>query len=172
MALYWRTRKWRFEASGSWISNNRVVPQSVSGSGDVVNLDEAASEENLLCLGRGDSSIYGYFDTDQGKFDIELSFNVQSNILAFFNSYQTKTSVYPWFRINSTYIQNNNEREDQKIGTIRFIFNGYTIAKNLYTNDAEEPWTGTNGNVLLDIICKEYWSYGGTWDTSTGELLT
>ena len=171
MALYWRTKQWRFEASGSWISDNRGERVQVSGSGDLVKLNEIASEENLLCLGRGDSVLYGYIPTDQGNWDIDIAFNVKSEIFTFFNSYQNSTRVYPWFEINSDFIQNHNVREDQKIGTIRFIFNGYTIAKNLYTDDGVPPWTGTNGNVLVDIICKEYWSYGGTYDTATGEPL-
>lgn len=170
MALYWRTRKWRFEASGSFITD-ASPERPVSGSGDVVKLNEIASEENLLCLGRGDSILYGYIPTDQGNWDIDMSFNIQSDVFTFLNSYQNKTKVYPWFEINSGFIQNHNVREDQKIGTIRFLFNGYTISKNLYTNDGQSPWTGTNGNVLIDIICKEYWSYGGTYDTATGNPL-
>ena len=171
MALYWRTKQWRFEASGSWISDNRVERVPVSGSGDVVKLNEIASEENLLCLGRGDEILLGYIPTDQRNLDIDMSFNIQSDVFTFLNSYQDKTKVYPWFEINSVFIQSHNVREDQKIGTIRFMFNGYTISKNLYTDDGEPPWTGTNGNVLIDIICREYWSYGGTWNTSTGEPL-
>jgi hypothetical protein len=170
MALYWRTKEWRFEASGSWTSDNRIGPQPVSGSGNIVKLNEITSEEQLVCLSDG-NTIFGYFDTDQDRIDIEITFNVRSDTITFYNSYQSKTKVYPYFDINGLYIQSNNAREDQKVGILRFIFNGYTISKNLYTNDGDYPWTGTSGNVLIDIICREYWSYGGTYDTTTGEPL-
>ena len=169
MALYWRTRKWSFVASGSWISNNYGIQQNVSGSGEFENVDPiVTSEEQLLCL--GDYGYFASFTTDQDTFDIEWAFVL--DLTPPFASYKSETNFYPYFRLNSTFVQSNNSREDQKIGTLRLNFNGYIISKNLYTDTASFPYDGTSGNVLIDITCIEYWSYDGTWNTSTGELLT
>jgi len=171
MALYWRTRKWSFVASGSWISNNYAIQQNVSGSGEFRNVDPiVTSEEQLLCL--GDYGYFASFTTDQDSLDIEWAFAIDlPNLFRPAVSYKSDTNFYPYFRLNSGFIQSHNSREDQKIGTLKLNFNGYIISKNLYTDTAEPPYDGTSGNVLIDITCSEYWSYGGTWNTSTGEPL-
>jgi hypothetical protein len=165
MALYWRTKKWTISASGSFISNNFGEPIVVSGGGEATLLTPIDSEEALVCSGEYGFGVYG----DLLMNGFPMSYEVYWDF--YFYGKKSNNNFYPYFDYNSVYIQNNNSREDQKIGIFRFLFNGYTITKNLYTDTAEPPYSGTSGNVQIDLTCTEYWSYGGTYDTSTGNPL-
>jgi len=166
MALYWRTRKWRVDASGGFISDNFAIPNNYSGGGNLTQYTPVGSEEDLVCKG-GDE--YGFFGDIQisnyagGPFPtpVEVFYDYTSG-------YKTDSKFFPTFALNTIYISSSpvGTPPGQKIGDVRLLFNGYTITKDLYVND-----TGASGNVLLDFTCTEYWSYGGTYDTATGNPL-
>jgi hypothetical protein len=167
MALYWRTRRWRVDASGSFYSDGKGTPSnpiSYSGGGELTQYTPVDSEENLVCLG---GSEYGFF----GDIIVTDIASTTQPVEVFYNyttGYKTDLKFFPSFSFNTLYIGSSpaGTPAGQKVGSVRFIFNGYTIAKDLYIND-----TGASGNVLIDFTCIEYWSYDGTWNTSTGEPL-
>jgi hypothetical protein len=165
MALYWRTKKWRIDASGTFISNNFGQPVVFSGGGEITLRTIIESEEKLVCSG------YKAFGGNGNNIVANSSSQSYDIYWRFPDGYKTETKFYPYFIFTSPYIQSYNVREDQKVGTLRFLFNGYTITKNLYTDTAEYPYTGTSGNVQISFTCTEYWPYGGTYDTTTGQPL-
>jgi hypothetical protein len=164
MALYWRTRRWRVDASGSFYSDGRGSPENpivYSGGGELTQYTSVDSEENLVCLG---GSEYGFF----GDVDVESMPQLVEVFYDYTSGYKTDLKFFPSFSFSTIYLSSSPSETPavEKVGSVRLIFNGYTIAKDLYTND-----TGASGNVLIDFTCIEYWSYDGTWNTSTGEPL-
>jgi len=164
MALYWRTRRWRVDASGSFYSDGRGSPESpivYSGGGELTQYTPVGSEEDLVCLG---GSEYGFF----GDINVQSEAEFVEVFYGYTSGYKTDLKFFPSFSLNTIYIGSSpaGTPAGEKVGSVRLIFNGYTIAKDLYTND-----TGASGDVLIDFTCIEYWSYGGTWNTSTGEPL-
>jgi hypothetical protein len=135
-----------------------------SGGGELTQYTPVGSEENLVCLGE---SEYGFFG-DIIVSNIAPSTQPVEVFYDYTSGFKTDEKFFPSFSFNSLYISGSplGTPPGQKVGSVRLIFNGYTITKDLYTSD-----TGANGDVLIDFTCVEYWSYGGTWNTSTGELL-
>ena len=160
MALYWRTRRWRVDASGSYYSDETGSPGNplvFSGGGELTQYTPVGSEEDLVCLG---GSEYGFFG------DININ-GIPSGVEVFYDyttGFKTDEKFFPSFFFNSIYISST---DSIKVGVARLIFNGYTISKDIFSSE-----DGAVGDVLIDFTCIEYWSYGGTWNTSTGELLT
>ena len=52
-----------------------------------------------------------------------------------------------------------------KIGTYKITYLDYDIVGNLFGTD------GSSGTALIEVNAKEYWSYGGTYSTTTGQPL-
>lgn len=159
MALYWRTRKWRVDASGSYYSDGQGTPEDplvFSGGGELTQYTPVGSEEDLVCLG---GSEYGFFG--------DISLNGEPDGVEVFYDYttgfKTDEKFFPAFFFNSAFISSTRQI---KVGVARLIFNGYTIAKDIFSSES-----GAVGDVLIDFTCIEYWSYGGTWNTSTGQPL-
>ena len=53
MALYWRTRRWRVDASGSYYSDETGSPGNplvFSGGGELTQYTPVGSEEDLVCF--------------------------------------------------------------------------------------------------------------------------
>jgi len=160
MALYWRAKTWRADASGSFYSDGRGTPENpivYSGGGVLTPYTPVTAEENLLCLGAND---FGHY-LNSGDTFIEVFYDYTSG-------YKTNERFFPSFSFSTLYISNSpaGTPPGEKIGDVRLLFNGYIITKDLYVNE-----TGASGNVLIDLTCIEYWSYGGTYDTATGEPL-
>jgi len=159
MALYWRTRRWRVDASGSYYSDGKGSPEDpliFSGGGEITQYTPVGSEEDLVCLG---GSEYGFFG--------DVSINGEPSAVEVFYDYtsgfKTDEKFFPTFFFNSIFISST---ASIKVGVARLIFNGYTIEKDIFSNES-----GAVGDVLIDFTCIEYWSYGGTWNTSTGQPL-
>jgi len=163
MALYWRTRKWRVDASGGFISDSHSVAIIYSGGGVLTQYTPVGSEEDLVCKGGDEYGFFGDINVDSATQPIEVFYDYTSG-------YKTDSKFFPTFAVNTIYITSSPVGSPPvvfgKVGDARLLFNGYTITKDLYIND-----TGASGNVLLDFTCTEYWSYGGTYDTATGEPL-
>jgi len=161
MALYWRTRKWRVDASGGFISDSYGAPIIYSGGGELTQYTPVGSEEDLVCKGGDEYGFFGDINVDSGTQPVEIFYDYTSG-------YKSDSKFFPTFALNTIYISSSpaGSPPGQKIGDVRLLFNGYTITKDLYIND-----TGASGNVLLDFTCTEYWSFGGTYDTATGEPL-
>jgi len=161
MALYWRTRRWRVDASGSFYSDGRGTPENpivYSGGSELTPSLTITSEEKLVCFGNYTFYFNGDIGVESGTQPITFTYD-------FSGGYKTNEKFYPLFEVDSIYVYNSYP-SGQKVGNTRFIFNNYTIVKDLYTND-----TGASGDVLIDFTCIEYWSYGGTYDTATGNPL-
>jgi hypothetical protein len=149
------------DASGGFISDSYGAPIIYSGGGELTQYTPVTSEESLVCKGGDEYGFFGDINVDSGTQPVEVFY-------AYTSGYKTDSKFFPTFALNTIYISSSpaGSPSGQKIGDVRLLFNGYTITKDLYIND-----TGASGNVLLDFTCTEYWSYGGTYDTATGNLL-
>jgi len=186
MSLYWKTRTWRVNASGGYRLYNSPGGQpdlvaSYSGGGEIVadylpsyfsnDRITPSSEENLLCLGdyiRDMSSQNIFITLDNGTFSCFF------NVYLFFSAgYLNQTKVNPYFELDTGgKIQNGGQAITEKVGTLRMSFDGYDLDSNLYYWDrVPEEYSNVEGNVLFHYTCTEYWSYGDTYDTATGEPL-
>jgi len=160
MALYWRTRGWRVDASGSFYSDGRGTPENpivFSGGSELTPSLTVTSEEELVCFG---NYIFDFTGTFIIEGAVPITFNYD-----FSSGYKTEEKFFPAFDVDGLFVYSSFPN-GEKIGNVRFIFNDYTIVKDIYTDD-----TGAVGDVLIDFTCIEYWSYGGTWNTSTGQPL-
>jgi hypothetical protein len=159
MALYWRTRGWIVQASGTYYSDNRGTEQNpiiFSGGGSTTQVTPVGSEEELVCLGDRTHGFIGNIDDGTVDGGVEL-------FLDYTFGFKTEEKFFPAFEFNSLFIRS---RPATSVGVLRLIFNGYTIEKNLFSLEED-----ASGDVLIEFTCTQYWSYGGTYNTSTGEPL-
>jgi hypothetical protein len=64
-----------------------------------------------------------------------------------------------------------NSLDGSVVGTWSMEFFGGPIVGNLYSQSGGSgSWDGSSG-IIMTISAKEYWSYGGTYNTTTGEPL-
>lgn len=156
MALYWRTRRWRVDASGDYYSDERGTPEDpivFSGGGELTQYTPIGSEEDLVCLGTSEYGFFGDINIEGEPSPVEVFYDYTSG-------FKTDLKFFPTFFFNSIFI---SSIASNKVGVARLIFNGYTIAKDIFSSES-----GAAGDVLIDFTCIEYWSYGGTYNTSTG----
>ena len=160
MALYWRTKKWRVDASGSFTSDDYDYPITYSGSSLATRTPKVEAEENLVCTGKSEFVVLGDILWNGGLSKAEFAYD-------FTFGYKSDSKFYPYFVCNAPLI--GTFPSGDKVGNIFISFNGYTKTGSLYYSQ-DAPGT-PSGNVLLSFTCIEYWSYGGTYDTTTGQSL-
>jgi len=165
MAMFWKVRTWEARASGSFYSANissqiQYNSNSFSSMTPSVVID---SEEILVCKGEetfnfsrtasvtitpdgGDPTTY---NNDSIGFGFSFSSIARSG-----------STYYPSFYIVSVNaITLSVPSFGSKIGTYKITFSGSEINGDLFGPD------GSSGSALIEINAKEYWSYGGTYDT-------
>jgi hypothetical protein len=167
MALFWRVRTWEAKASGSFndasiSSNIEYTANSFEEMGAGVVIEE---EKNLVC--KGNENFYfareatGTITPDGGTpFDFDGILNFQ---YVFSSIKSNGTNYYPNFYIS--FINSITSFYTSKIGTYNFKYLDNDLSGDLFGTD------GSSGNALIEIRAKEYWSYGGTYNTTTGEPL-
>lgn len=167
MALFWRVRTWEAKASGSFRDN--VLEANIeytSGSfADMTPSIEITEEKNLVCKG----SETFYFERNATATitpDIGGPYNVDGtiNFQYIFSSIKNNASTYyPSFLISS--INSTTSFYTAKIGTYYIKYLNYTFTGDLFGQ------ADSSGSALIEVNAKEYWSYGGTYNTSTGQPL-
>ena len=188
MALFWRVKKWEATASGTL--------RRLSGDTQSLTLDGVTRElqpqepiplieEDLVCFNseaKGNLIYYTYaaWATDQSgnPFSDVLGLVVSSGY-SNDEQYSGVEKTENNFRIagfvvfSATILINGNGNTPPiysyplvEAGNYQIITSVGTMTGKLWTG-----WTDQVANCNVVINAKEYWSYGGTYNTSTGEPL-
>ena len=166
MKTYWRVRSWSFSASGTASDGIADFPYSVSfggiqsGSGDIFLNELYTQEEQLTCGGgfyfgaEGDDLIanirFGAVKKVGNLYNAGLSGVVYDETISV-NEYRFGTPTVPM----------------QIISTLSFC--GGTIPIGATSLSEEVPVTLLS--LTASLTPTSWWSYGGTYDTTTGARL-
>jgi len=157
VSLFWRVKKWTYE------DNLGSVGVSIQFS------TEPENEETIVC---NDSLYYNFIDFDRGltlsRADIELFRNTSGSALTLKvgDLYYPYVSFYGTYSGGGDYATAWGDQEYSATGTFTISWLGYNISTLLYGElYPTRPF-------IAKYTATEYWSYGGTYNTSTGEPLT
>jgi hypothetical protein len=179
MALYWRVKRFRYTLTGGYFSDSGLFPITISGGSGVFEQNiNPPNEEALVCA--GPVLFTGSAKLSVGAFTITPNFYMalfQANFLSPLPFFQSTGGIYKtYFQIISDIVFGGGEFVNS-IQTSEFsracgnfsvkIFSTIIKSGTLFqTFDSNY-----SGNVSLIIEADEYWSYGGTYNTTTGEPL-
>jgi hypothetical protein len=167
MALFWRVKTWEARASGSFYSyniNSNITYTSNSFS-DMTPSITIQEEKNLVCKG-SETFSFERAATATITPDVGPPYNVDGtiNFQYIFTSIKKNSSTYyPSFIISSiNAISSYALSFTAKIGTYKITYLDYDITGDIFGAD------GSYGFALIEINAKEYWTYGGTYNSQTG----
>jgi hypothetical protein len=159
MKIYWRVRSWQFSASITTENEFGIF----SGNTSFSVLSTANKEEDLVCS----NSFYGSIDYLQGSPSVQIIFNPQvyKNINTYIG-FGVGVSLYglptiPPFSFYVTQFYSDASYNGNYEATI--------LGKQIKLKGAED-YTGIL-SLSLVLSPSAYWSYGGTYDITTGQLL-
>jgi hypothetical protein len=167
MALFWRVKTWEARASGSFYSfsidsNITYTSNSFSDMTPSITIQE---EKNLVCKG-SETFLFERAATATITPDVGAPYNVDGtiNFQYIFTSIKKNSSTYyPSFLIASiNALTSYVPTFTSKIGTYKITYLDYDIEGDLFGAD------GSSGSALIEIKAKEYWTYGGTYNSQTG----
>ena len=169
METYWRVRTWKFEVSGleslagdpeDFFPFSATIDNITSGIEGESNYN---SEEQLVC---SNGFFFNTVDDDIfaviGFGDPEKSGSLYTSGIS---GYMYNEGLVCEFRVYPEYPQ--DEPGVNRSGTITVL--GATLPLYIYIFDPEE--TITFADVVATLTPTEWWSYGGTYNTSTGARL-
>ena len=178
MSLFWRVKTWEAKITGtvSFNTGNSITYLLTNYQELVRNRPEINSEENYVCngdetfsFGRVMEVLLASEGQDPVIFDFSWGFAYNFNPESGFGAYRNGNLFYPSFEtaIVGPVVSYDAPTYNTNVGIYQISLNGFTISGELYAADNLAP----SGAALIEIRAKEYWSYGGTWNTSTGEPL-
>jgi len=151
VSLFWRVKKWTYE--------DNLGPVGVSVQFDT----EPENEETIVC----NDNLYFYFrdfarEIGISRADIELFRNTTLKVGDLYYPY---VSFYGTYLGGGDYATAWGDQEYSATGTFTISWLGYNISTPLYGELYEtRPF-------IAKYTATEYWSYGGTYDTTTGAPL-
>lgn len=184
MTFFWRVRSWRIQISGSVSYNLQegFGRESITFLGGTAQLAPlVGTEEELSCF----SGIFDYagyylpaqrtndFGSDTISFGNEYEYFFQNNTgYTQFDAINNGNTFYvPVLLLGSGgFIDYSNLNEGGTvIGEYTISFNGVLKSGYIYA----PPFVNReySGLYQLNITAGSYWSYGGTYDTATGNPL-
>lgn len=181
MTLFWRVKKFEAKTNGSasYSGGPNGSPSTAIYTSDYAEIPNFENyyptpdtEEDIVCDANegtrafnndNSGSIQQYGNTlPMGSF-MQYSFNQEFSAV--------KESVngfyYPYFTFNVGVFDTNNYGYNY-VGNCNLSFYGYNGNLPLYANQGGPT---SSANIVTSIRAKEYYSYGGTYNTSTGEPL-
>ena len=181
MKQYWRIKKFHITCSftGHFFADPAQPTSDESFSFDVVS--GASTEEDLVCSASL-NTIQNLSKTSRitdisvnftfGKGDYYFNSTSQENIKLYFGGFFFQCSNDDFSSFNSVY----NPGVTNPLSNI--IFNDYQLYQGETSFSPRPPnetpltfWddgSNTITNFSMSILASEYWSYGGTYNTSTG----
>jgi hypothetical protein len=173
MSLFWRVKTWEAKITGSVSYNNgQTVTYLLSTYQELErNRPEINSEEDFVCNGNAGFEFERVIQVSVAQdgedpfiFDYRWSF-----LYTFFGAYRNGNLFYPYFETQNVgpIISFDAPTYNTNVGIYQISLNGFTISGDLYAEDDNAP----SGTALIEIRAKEYWSYGGTYNTQTGARL-
>jgi hypothetical protein len=178
MSLFWKVKTWEAKVTGSvYYDDDYSITYLLSTYQEMQRVQPLSglnSEEDYLCNGASRFSFrtpteYSYVADGQSPIIIPYNFRFFYN----FNpdsgsgSYRNGNLFYPAFETELEGGVSSWRDDNTIVGTLQISLNGFTISRDLYFTDGRSA----SGNVLIEIRAKEYWSYGGTYNTQTGAPL-
>jgi hypothetical protein len=166
MKTYWRVKSWNFTASGIANSGGADYSYSVSvdgiqsGSGDIF-LNELYTEEQQLACGGG-----FYFGAEGDDLIAYIRFGVVKKVGDLYNA-GLFGLVYDLTQSGNEYRFGTPSVSGQIISTLSFC--GGSIPIGATSLSEEVPVTLLS--LTASLTPTSYWSYGGTYDTTTGNPL-
>ena len=179
MALFWRVKVWEAKISGQWaipsdgafvyytyFDGDSYEDMAISG-----NTPEINSEEQYICNGAEiflyERGVYlGVEYPDGNSYSYELGLYLQYCFSDNFNTRRNGKTYYPFIVLGTGNSFSDGASNTAVIGSFNFKLLNDTFTGPIYTIVP----TAT-GSVQIDIRAKEYWPYGGTYDTTTGNPL-
>jgi hypothetical protein len=180
MALTWRVRKWEAKVSGSIHDDSDGFRNSFNGAWrDSNSSSPFDKEEEIVCFG-GNShteNIPFYVlvtpdnpDLDPFSYDAQLDFIHGNTFTGLPPSdrkvYRVGDIYYPYIHISSALFESTYYFYP-KLGTYKITFAGEEISGDIFSSYS----ANFSGTMSIEIRGKEYWSYGGTYNTQTGQPL-
>jgi hypothetical protein len=170
MALFWRVKTWRAKASGSFHDEvlEATIAYTSSSFVDMTPNVIVDEEQNLVCYGNRtfyferDATATITPDESEDPYDGDGTINFQYN---FSSINKGGSTYYPYVLFGSINSASSTDGGGAKIGTYKITYLNFEISGDLFGSD------GSSGSASIQIDAKEYWSYGGTYDTSTGSRL-
>ena len=181
MSLYWSVKKFKVSVSGSLDYDNQdseypVRTETYSGEFDLTTLyyspqfgDETTaptSEDQLVCgydIGfegvGGDRSITGVFEPSNDPFPVEFY------SAALFYKQGELYKKYGQVRVSGLVL--TGVSGGTAVGTCEVKIAEKTITSTLFSLDS----LFLSGSINMTLTGTEYWSYGETYNTSTGARL-
>ena len=167
METYWRVRTWRFQASGNFSSGDFSYPFSTTI--DNITSDRTA-EDGLVC-----GNYFSFYeDNEDFPFNFSIGFSAPEKSDNLFTSgiyghgrdfktdpvapivYEFKSLPYP-----------PEPEEPNHYAPISIL--GQNLFAQVYVYETEESQELSNATIALTPTL--WWSYGGTYNTSTGARL-
>lgn len=155
MSLYWRVKTWQIES----IVGNIGIFNFSQGQKDLGSIS-ATTEEELVCGKTYNNGTLIYATTEEGQVGVDFGLTYQPVFSKMDENYQMSL-LCSFFVAGNTLAATNIEGEN--IGNVQF--QPVDISIPIYTGVED------GGSLSVIISAKEWWSYGGTYDTSTGQPL-
>jgi hypothetical protein len=190
MALFWRVKRWEATATGTLERDSGDQLQSITFDNVTRELQPSppipSAEEDLVCFNSEAKSTLIYFTTaawatDQNGNPVTdtLGFTVSSGYRADDQYYFGVEKTGNNFRIaglalfGPTFLINGNGNTPPIYSAPLVEAGDYVINTSVgsITGKLWTAFTSIPATCVVIINAKEYWSYGGTYNTSTGELL-
>lgn len=185
MSLYWRVKKFKVSVSGNGIFNEEnQIPCSFSGETELQTVyrngfypqPSITDEASLVCnynfrdhehlTGSGLSyTITSEGGSESGNARMEMRFQT-----AFSRPSESTYAMRFQFRLDERtlfYLRIFSVPSDYDVGSWSVNLFGTTIVGRAYSQEGSI----ISGDFNIDFTATEYWSYGGTYDTTTGAPL-
>jgi len=166
MYIYWRVKTWELE-NITGVFNTSPFNWQFDSSNIDLGSTTANTEERLVCGKNFVSNNYVFFKVLTGD---PVEPEAAGDFSIFFSPIVTKkqneevyqmTFIQDFFVTGSNRFSNNNTAVLPQCGTIVIKPIGVTVP----------IYGGAGGNLSIEISPVEWWSYGGTYDTQTGQPL-
>lgn len=176
MGIYWRVKKWTGSLSGTALFSGPENQIIYSGTEfDIPNRSGERTEESLICqpnvdfltgsvvvgrIVRNDEQIIGQYRIFINMQGDLVAQKEAGNVYSYPNLISVGIDFYGDFFVNKPTLF-------QIVGTWSINWFGGSISGTLYSQADQY----LSPNVTLTITAKEYYSYGGTYNTQTGAPL-
>lgn len=161
MAVYWRVKRWK--------ATIVVAPGPKYGGGPLGTFIQygywnAGSEEELCCHNAT------YFQNDPPEFGGD-NYPWASSAFGFAFLGQKPYLAFSYLPIDEGHWQHQTNVYHESYDQGELIIENFSPAIRIPAYSSPTPGDGWGATVSVTIRADEYWSYGGTYDTQTGQLL-
>lgn len=188
MSLFWRVKKWEAKIDGSLERTISGERQSLTFDGIFRELENQypypTTEEDLVCFNDGSKpslvyyKIANWYNVDGTPVSDTFGFVISSGYRSdqYYSgversggNYRVAASIIS----GTTFLINGNQDTPPDYIDPLVEAGNYNINTNVgtLTGKVWSAFADTPATCVITINAKEYWSYGGTYNTSTGEPL-